>query len=113
MKRRIYFNQKAYLSVDGGELLDFIDIVILEFIYNRWMKAFKLSKLIDEHYVEVSIDSILDAFPCFGIKSKSGIRKHLRNIKKLGFIKSHPNTVNLAKTLFYITSKLEEVKKYK
>lgn len=109
MEKRIIIEQEAYLSVDDGDKLDMVDIAILEFIYKKWSKAVKRDKLVYLYYVEVPTELIMEAFPCFNIKTKGGLKRHIRKLKKLGFLETHPDCSALAKSLYVITDKTTTV----
>ena len=112
METNVCINQKAYLSHENGVSLDIIDIVIMDFISRKWEEAYLNEDLVElngSYYVNVPTASIVEAFPSFRIKTKSGIKRHLKKIKELGFLNMHPNCTLLGASLYEITESFSDI----
>lgn len=114
IQETIRVNQEAYLSSKNGKYLDLVDMAIMEFIFTRWIQVGNILTIVEEDkpYIEISSRSILDAFPCFGIKTKNGIRRHLTKIEKLGYLELHYKSQELGMSLFHITDEFIAIKDY-
>jgi len=110
----IKVKQEAYLSSANGKFLDLIDMVIMEYIWIRWEQRWNIATIVEDNksYINVSTNSILNAYPCFGIKTKNGIRRHIKKIIDLGYLELNTSCKELSMSLYNVTEEFISIKTY-
>lgn len=85
MKRTLLINQQA--AVESGLDVDFIDLVIFEYIKEER----KNLQIGNKTYFTIAHHDIIENLPLLGINTKMGVIKRMKRLEDIGLLIRYPN----------------------